>query len=188
MSEPALIYKVDPEPTPEARNVKFSGVVLLNLIVNAKGLPENVHLLRGVGMGLDARAIEAVKQYRFRPAMLDGKPVPVELNVEVSFQNFDSNGPAKAAGRDVSPPKLIYQVEPQYTQAARKAKTAGIVLVNLTVDRNGRPTGVRIVHGVGNGLDKKAVDAVSKYRFRPAMQDGKPVARSLNVEVNFQIF
>jgi protein TonB len=47
-----------------------------------------VHTLRGVGMGLDEKAVEAVKQYRFKPAMEGGKPVPVELNVEVNFQIF----------------------------------------------------------------------------------------------------
>ena len=52
------------------------------------GLPKNVHVMRGVGMGLDEKAIEAVRQYRFKPAMENGKPVAVELNVEVNFQIF----------------------------------------------------------------------------------------------------
>jgi protein TonB len=63
-------------------------VVTVNLVVNTRGLPENVHILRGVGMGLDEKAVEAVKQYRFKPAMLGGKPVAVEVNVEVNFQIF----------------------------------------------------------------------------------------------------
>jgi outer membrane biosynthesis protein TonB len=52
------------------------------------GCPQNVHVLRGVGMGLDERAIAAVKQYKFKPAMQGGRPVAVELNVEVDFQIF----------------------------------------------------------------------------------------------------
>jgi protein TonB len=62
--------------------------VLVNLVVDSKGNPQNVHVLRGVGMGLDEKAIEAVRQYRFNPAIEGGKPVPVEVNIEVNFQIF----------------------------------------------------------------------------------------------------
>jgi periplasmic protein TonB len=88
VSSPVVIYQVEPEFSEEARKAKFMGVVLVNLIVDAKGNPQNVHVLRGVGMGLDEKAVEAVRQYRFKPAMAEGKPVPVELNVEVNFPIF----------------------------------------------------------------------------------------------------
>jgi protein TonB len=88
VSAPVPIYEVEPEFSEEARKAKFMGVVTVNLIVDRKGMPENVHILRGVGMGLDEKAIEAVKQYRFKPAMLGGKPVAVEVNVEVDFKIF----------------------------------------------------------------------------------------------------
>jgi len=88
VSQPVVIYQVDPEFSEEARKAKFMGVVLVNLIVDTQGRPQNVHILRGVGMGLDDNAIKAVQQYRFKPAMEGGKPVPVELNVEVNFQIF----------------------------------------------------------------------------------------------------
>ena len=70
-----VIYQVEPEFSEEARKAKFMGVVLVNLIVDSQGRPQNVHVLRGVGMGLDEKAVEAVKQYRFKPAMEGGKPV-----------------------------------------------------------------------------------------------------------------
>jgi len=82
------IHEVEPEFSEEARRAKFMGVVTVNLIVDDKGMPQNVHVLRSVGMGLDDKAVEAVKQYRFKPAMEAGKPVPVQLNVEVNFQIF----------------------------------------------------------------------------------------------------
>jgi len=62
------------------------------------------------------------------------------------------------------------------------------VLVNFVVDKSGKPQHVHVVRGVGHGLDRKAIEAVSKYRFQPAMEAGKPVEVALNVEVNFQIF
>jgi len=88
VSAPVPIYEVEPEFSEEARKAKFMGTVTVSLIVDVHGLPQNVHLARGVGMGLDEKAIEAVKQYRFTPAKLAGKPVPVEVNVEVNFQIF----------------------------------------------------------------------------------------------------
>jgi len=88
VSAPELTYKVDPTFTAESRKAKFNGIVLVNFIVDANGKPQNVHVLRGVGMGLDEKAVDAVKKYKFKPALEAGKPVPVELNVEVNFQVF----------------------------------------------------------------------------------------------------
>jgi uncharacterized protein (TIGR03435 family) len=88
MSAPVLIYSVQPEFTERARKAKASGDVLVNLWVDERGNPKQVRTLRGLGMGLDEKAVEAVKQYRFRPAMLDGKPLPTQLNVIVKFQVF----------------------------------------------------------------------------------------------------
>jgi protein TonB len=88
VSAPVVIYQVDPEFSEEARKAKFMGIVTVNLWVDQKGLPENVHVVRGVGMGLDEKAVAAVKQYKFKPALEGGKPVTVEMNIEVNFQIF----------------------------------------------------------------------------------------------------
>jgi protein TonB len=88
VSAPVAYWTPDPEFSEEARKAKFMGVVTVDLIVDAQGKPQNVHTLRGVGMGLDDKAVEAVKQYKFHPAMENGKPVPVEMYVEVNFQIF----------------------------------------------------------------------------------------------------
>jgi protein TonB len=88
VSSPELINKVEPEFSEEARKAKFMGVVTVQLVVDTKGLPQDVRIIRGVGMGLDEKALEAVRQYRFKPAMESGRPVPVKVNVEVNFQIF----------------------------------------------------------------------------------------------------
>ncbi|MFP5268650.1 MAG: energy transducer TonB [Acidobacteriota bacterium] len=90
-------------------------------------------------------------------------------------------------GGDISSPVVIYEVEPEFSEEARKAKLSGNVVVYLWVDADGKPSHVRVVRGIGMGLDQKAVDAVRQYRFRPAMKDGKPVAVDMYIEVNFQI-
>ena len=100
----------------------------------------------------------------------------------------NTGGGPKRIGGGVSAPQVIYQVEPEFSEEARKAKVAGNVLVNLWVDTNGNPSHVRVLRGVGMGLDEKAIEAVKQYKFRPAMENGKPVLVELNIEVNFQIF
>jgi protein TonB len=100
----------------------------------------------------------------------------------------NTGGGPKRIGGGVSAPQLIYSVEPEFSEEARKAKVAGNVLVNLWVDTNGLPSHVHVIRGVGMGLDEKAVEAVKQYKFKPAMENGKPVLVELNVEVNFQIF
>jgi periplasmic protein TonB len=88
VSSPSVVYSVDPEYSDEARRAKFTGIVMVSLIVDAQGLPEHVHVARSLGMGLDERAIEAVRQYKFKPATYQGKPVPVAVQIEVNFQIY----------------------------------------------------------------------------------------------------
>jgi TonB family protein len=88
VSAPRLLTKVDPEFSEAARAMKYSGIVLVNLIVDAKGMPNRVQILRPTGLGLDEQAVAAVSRYTFQPAMQNGTPVAVELNVEVNFQIF----------------------------------------------------------------------------------------------------
>jgi protein TonB len=84
-------------------------------------------------------------------------------------------------GGDVSAPVLIHAVEPERPEG--DANVSGSVLVNLRVDRNGNPNHIRVIHGLGMGLDEKAVMAVHRYKYKPAMKDGKPVMVELNIEV-----
>ena len=89
--------------------------------------------------------------------------------------------------RGVTAPVVIHQVEPEYPDEARKAKFQGSVLVAVEVDEQGRVRGVRIVKPAGLGLDEKAMEAVKKWRFRPATRDGRPVSVPASIEVSFHL-
>jgi protein TonB len=91
-------------------------------------------------------------------------------------------------GGSVRPPVAIFTPEPEFSEEARKAKFSGNVQVYLWVDEQGNPSHVKVVRGVGMGLDEKALEAVRQYKFRPALQNGKPVKVDLYIDVNFQIF
>ncbi len=88
ISMPKLLFGPEPEFSDEARRQKYQGIVSISLIVDAQGNPQRIRVQRALGMGLDEKAIEAVKQYKFKPAMQGNKPVPVEITVEVNFQLF----------------------------------------------------------------------------------------------------
>ncbi len=88
VSAPELIHSVEPEFTDQARAARLQGVVAIQLIVDSYGNPENIQVVRHLGMGLDQKAIDAVRQYKFRPAMYQGHPVPVRLVVDVNFHLY----------------------------------------------------------------------------------------------------
>jgi len=102
-----------------------------------------------------------------------------------------SSGPPGIAtihrGRGVTPPQLLYKVEPEFSEDARKAKHQGVVVLSIEVDANGNVRNIRVQQGLGLGLDEKATEAVSRWRFRPGLFDGKPVATEATVQVNFQL-
>lgn len=85
VSAPLVLHSVEPDFTEQARQANFQGTVALQLIVDAEGNPQNVHVTRHLGMGLDEKAVEAVKQYKFKPAMYQGHPVAVQIVVDVDF-------------------------------------------------------------------------------------------------------
>jgi len=91
-------------------------------------------------------------------------------------------------GRGVSPPRAIFQHEPEFSEPARQAKYQGVVTLGLVVNNEGLPTKVHIVSPLGCGLDAKAVQAVETWRFKPAEKDGQPVPAEIAVEVDFHLY
>jgi TonB family protein len=90
-------------------------------------------------------------------------------------------------GGGVTAPALIFKVEPEYSEEARKAKYQGTVLLYVQVDPSGKATNIRVLHSLGLGLDEKAMEAVKKWKFRPGQRDGKPVTVEAQIEVNFRL-
>jgi TonB family protein len=88
VSAPKAVFSPDPEYSEEARKAKYQGVCVLWLVVGPDGKPRDVRVARTLGLGLDEKAIEAVKTWRFEPAVKDGRPVAVQINVEVTFRLY----------------------------------------------------------------------------------------------------
>jgi TonB family protein len=90
-------------------------------------------------------------------------------------------------GVGVTPPQLLYKVEPEFSEEARKAKHQGVVVLSIIVDSSGNVRNIRVLQELGLGLDEKAIEAVSRWHFRPGLFDGKPIATEATVQVNFQL-
>jgi periplasmic protein TonB len=86
VTQPAVIFKVDPEYSEEARKAKYSGTVLLAVIVDSEGRARDIHVVKSLGMGLDEKAVEAVEKWKFKPGMKGGVAVNVKATIEVNFR------------------------------------------------------------------------------------------------------
>ena len=88
VSAPRAIYAPDPEYSEEARKAKYQGTVVLYVVVGADGRPHDIRIQRSLGLGLDEKAIEAVRTWKFEPAKKDGQAVAVQVNIEVNFRLY----------------------------------------------------------------------------------------------------
>lgn len=88
VSAPRVIYNPDPEYSEEARKAKYQGNVVLWTIIGPDGRVRDVRVARSLGMGLDEKAIQAVRTWKFEPALKDGQPVAVQVNIEVNFRLY----------------------------------------------------------------------------------------------------
>lgn len=88
----------------------------------------------------------------------------------------------------VRAPRPIYTPDPEYPDNARKMKITGTVQLSLVLGVDGVPHDVKIEKGLGHGLDEKAVEAVRKWKFQPAMKDGQPVETKLYVTTTFRLY
>ena len=91
-------------------------------------------------------------------------------------------------GGGVSAPKLLVSPDPEYSEEARKAKYQGTCVVWMILGADGRPQKVKIQRALGMGLDEKAIDAVSHWRFRPGTLNGQAVATRIAVQVDFHLY
>jgi len=90
-------------------------------------------------------------------------------------------------GHEVTQARLVYKVDPEFSEEARKAKYQGVVVLAIEIGTDGRASNVRVIQGLGMGLDERAIAAVIQWRFRPGLEDGKPVVTAATVQVNFRL-
>ncbi len=195
-----------PYPVVSAKETR--GFTALAMVIDAKGLPQNIQVLYSHGDAFDGVTIQAVKESVFAPGMLAGKPVPVWVDVRVVFYSDRSQTTPQIfiAERDLpappetqfedkhhkplsyTPPIPIHTVDADFTDPFAKHPLVMIATVTAVVGVDGLPKDVRIRRGLGFGMDQKATAAVEHYRFVPATKKGKPVEDTCDVTVEFAKF
>jgi len=183
-----LVSRPDPVYPPEAKEKRIQGAVVLKALISKDGTIKNLQVLSGPDE-LTGSAIDAVRQWTYKPYLLNGQPTEVETTITVNYTfGGGMSSVPKRIGNGVSAPVPVSMPDPNYSEEARKEKVSGVVQVNFWVDEQGNTTHVRVVRGIGHGLDEKAIETVKRYKFKPGMEDGRPVTVAMNVAVDFKVF
>ncbi len=84
-------------------------------------------------------------------------------------------------------PQLIERSEPEYTQEGRDAKIEGVCVLTMVVNKEGKAEQIRVAQSLDTGLDQKAIEALSRWRFIPGKKGGEPIDTPASVEINFRL-
>jgi TonB family protein len=168
------------------------GTVVLEVIVGVDGKARGLHVIQGLGSGLDQNALVAVRDWHFVPGKRDGRPVefPIRINVEFSLKNAElnesiANDMATRIGPGVTPPQVVYRSDPVYPADAQIPKPGGAVVLDTVIPEDGVPRVIRVIRSLNWQFDESAINALKQWRFSPAMKDGNPVKVRMNVAVEF---
>jgi TonB family protein len=151
-------------------------------------------------------AIALVRDWEFKPGIKNGVPVPVPCTLDLIWGPRELTAKMlerRSSGTEMSPPTaggsitldgsngfgptLLDAPPPEYTDEARRAELEGAVAVSLVVGENGKARDLHVVRPLGLGLDEKAIEAVSRWRFAPAVLNGHGMAVPATVEVTFRL-
>lgn len=189
---PVLLREVKPQYPASARSDGKEGIVTLECVVTVEGTVGEVRVKQALDPALDEAAIEALRQWRFKPGTKDGKPVPVLVEVEMSFALRDLGPRLDSAevyrpGIGVTAPRLVADAEAAYTDDAVRERVQGTVLIECVVRTDGTVGHMRVKQPLHPQLDASALKAVGKYRFAAGTRGGYPVPVQVTIEVVFRI-
>jgi TonB family protein len=184
-----LIKKVEPVYPDEARKAGIEGLVVLEGTIDTEGNVSKVKVLKGENESLNKAAAEAVKQWKYKPAILKGKPMPVNFTVTVKFSLNDkeSGAPKPAESAEHPGPKPVKKVSPTYPEEARKEGIEGTVILEATIDAEGNVAKVKVLKGEIDSLNKAAVEAIKQWKYEPVIVEGKAMPSTFTVTMKFAL-
>jgi TonB family protein len=191
---PKLVKSVDPVYPEKARQAQVEGVVILEAHADEKGNVVSVRILRSIPV-LDQAAVDAVKQWKYEPLILEGKARKAIFTVTVRFmlksgdkekdlEKF-AQGAVKAEG-EIAPPRLVKAVDPVYPEEARQARVQGVVILSVKTDADGHVVDAIVLRSIPQ-LNKAAIDAVKQWVYEPLIIDGVAKSVVFTVTVRFQL-
>jgi len=171
VTAPMLIAKVEPQYSDEARQAKYQGAVLLFVEVDPNGNPTNIQVRRSLGLGLDEKAVEAVRQWKFKPGTKDGVPVTVAASIEVNFRllsHWSVAWQSYNTDAGVTKPVLRGSAFPP------DCKSTAQVTVAVDIGSDGSVQNVRTVESSEPAVEQSVLDTVRRWQFVPAQYQGAP--------------
>jgi TonB family protein len=169
-------------------------MVILEAKTDEQGNVVEARVLRSIPI-LDQAAIDAVKQWKYEPLVVDGKTRKVIFTVTVRFMLKEGDKVktldkfaqgAIRAENDIKPPKLVKEVLPVYPEIARLAEVQGVVILGVKTDEEGKVKDVIVLRSIPL-LDQAAIDAVRQWVYEPLVIDGKAVPVVFTATVRFQL-
>jgi TonB family protein len=187
---PRLVSYAHPFYTDEAQKRAVEGTVTIEAAIEPDGRARPLRIVKGLGFGLDENAALALREWRFTPATRGLDPVEARVEIDMDFKL--SNAPSSellsnvvSVRSGVTEPKLVNKVEPEYSPEAAASRVEGAVTLDAVILEDGSVRVVRLVGGLGSGLDEKAIKAIEQWKFSPALKDGKAVRIRTDVAIRF---
>jgi len=209
--EGLLTRKISPAYPPLARQAGIQGAVMLQVTIDKNGEVQNIQLISGHPL-LAQASIDAVRQWKYRPYLLNGEPVEVETKVQVNFTLADKppvdgvdggvsggvdGGAVAGTPRSGVPQRvrvssavasalLLRKVPPVYPQEAKDQHIQGIVVLKVKIDKEGNVANIEALSGP-TPLVAPSIEAVRQWKYRPYVLNQTPVEVETQVQVNYTL-
>ncbi|HXM44945.1 MAG TPA: energy transducer TonB [Bryobacteraceae bacterium] len=173
---PRVVSRSEPEYSEEARRASVNTTIVVSLVVNENGVPQDIKVVQGAGFGLDEMAIRAIETWRFEPGTKEGKPFAAAVHVEVGFRQLDGTRAGQTARLnfnlppDVERPELIKGKIPSNPDPPGHAT----LRIRFTVGSDGRPKNFQTFDTDNLEWTDRAVHEMAGWRFRPATRASQP--------------
>jgi TonB family protein len=179
IAPPFVVAKAKPDYTDEGRLAKLEGSVLLSVVVDAGGVPSDIHVDRTLGLGLDESAVENVRHWQFKPGTKAGIAVAVSVNEEVFFRTERTLWDWHAVRAIFFPPDGVQRpvlIKTKFPATVDEEENASVTMA-FDVALNGVPVNASVVKSSNPKWEKDLLTAVRDgWRFRPGRRDGKPTS------------
>jgi TonB family protein len=198
--KPKLVKKVDPVYPDEAKKAGLEGSVVLEGATDEKGKVVRVKVLRGEHEILNSAAIAALKQWEYKPFIINGKPIPVEFTTTMRFRLEDKDESITTeenvkSGVNVDvidlpadvELKLIKKVEPKYPKEALKKVIGGKIVLKALIDKKGNVVAANVIESEHEILNNAAIAAVKQWKYEPYTQNGIPKKVRYKVTLDFKV-
>jgi TonB family protein len=210
-----LVSKVNPVYPPLARQARITGTVIMKAAIGLNGDIESIELVSGHPL-LAPAALAAVKQWKYKPFLVNGGPVEVSTQIQVNFQLSGNPSPGSSpeetqegssAGNVPAPvpaqpssaaPQSVRvssgvmlgflesRVNPIYPPDAKEQHIQGVVLLQVVIDKEGNVSSVSLISG-DPLLAPAAIEAVKQWKYKPYRLNGNPVEVQTQIQTNFKL-